>query len=143
MVTEPRHNAMWTIPESTDDRRNIIHPVELIGSLTVPWTYRDLVRGRRVLFFQDNSTAFTVAITGYSDSDTVREIAGLFHLSVAALNLNLWIEHAQTDAMLTDIPSRNSSFDHHHEASFRLLATSQRPIFLSPTGTLARLRQHV
>jgi hypothetical protein len=62
---------MWAIPESTDDRRNIIHPVVLIGSLTVPWTYRDLVRGRRVLFFQDNSTAFTVAITGYSDSDTV------------------------------------------------------------------------
>ena len=143
MVTEPRHNAMWAIPESIDGRRNIINPVELIGSLTVPWTYRDLVRGHRVLLFQDNSTAFTVAITGYSDSDVVREIAGLFHLSAAALNLSLWIEHAKTVTMLADIPSRNSGFDHHHEASFRLLATSQRPIFLSPTGTLARLRQHV
>jgi hypothetical protein len=136
MVTEPCHNAIWAIPESTDGRRNIINPVELIGSLAVPWTYRDLDRGRRVLLFQDNSTAFTAAITGYSHSDIVREIAGLCHLSVAALNLSLWIEHAQTDAMLADIPSRNSGFDHHHEASFRLLATSQRPIFLSPTGTL-------
>ncbi len=143
MVTEPRHNAMWAIPESTDGRRNIINSVDLIGSLTVPWTYRDLVRGRRVLLFQDNSTAFTVVITGYSDSDIVREITGLFHLSVAALNLSLWIEHAQTDGILADIPSRNSGFDHHHEASFRLLTTSQRPIFLSPTGTLARLRRHV
>jgi hypothetical protein len=94
MVTEPRHNAMWVIPESTDDRRNIINPVELIGSLVVPWTYRDLVLGHRVLLFQDNSTAFTVAITDYSDSDIVREITGLFHLSSAALNLRLWIEHA-------------------------------------------------
>jgi hypothetical protein len=134
---------MWVIPESTDDCRNIINPVEVIDSLAVPWTYRDLVRGRRVLLFQDNSTTFTVAMTGYSDSDIVREIAALFHLSATALNLSLWIEHAQTDAMLVDIPSRNSGFDHHHEASFRLLATSQRPIFLSPTGTLVRLCQHV
>ena len=129
MVTESRHNAIWAIP---DGRRNIINPVELIGSLTVPWTYRDLVRGRRVLLFQDNSTAFTSAITGYSDSDIVREIAGLFHLSAAALNLSLWIEHAQTDAMLADIPSRNSGFGHHHEASFRLLAISQRSISFPP-----------
>jgi hypothetical protein len=132
MVTEPRHNAMWAIPESIDGRRNIINPVELIGSLAVPWTYRDLVHGRRVLLFQDNSTAFTVAITGSSDSDVVREIAGLFHLSAAALNVSLWIEHVQTEAMLADIPSRNSGFGHQHEARFRLLATSQRPISFPP-----------
>ncbi len=84
MVTESRHNAIWVIP---DGRRNIINPVEIIGSLTSLWTYRDLVRGRRVLLFQDNSTVFTEAITGYSDSDIVREITGLFHLSSVALNL--------------------------------------------------------
>jgi hypothetical protein len=117
---------------STDGRQNIINPVELIGSLTALWTYRDLVRGRRVLLFQDNSTAFTAAITGYSDSDIVREIAGLFHLSAAALNVSLWIEHVQTEAMLADIPSRNSGFGHQHEARFRLLATSQRPISFPP-----------
>jgi hypothetical protein len=117
---------------STDGHQNIINPVELIGSLTARWTYRDLVHGRRVLLFQDNSTVFTSAITGYSDSDIVREIAGLFHLSVTALNVSLWIEHVKTEAMLADIPSRNSGFGHQHEASFRLLATSQRPISFPP-----------
>jgi hypothetical protein len=73
-----------------------------------------------------------VAITGYSDSDIVREIAGVFHLSAAALNVGLWIEYVQTEAMLADIPSRNSGFGYHHKASFRLLATSQRPISFPP-----------
>jgi hypothetical protein len=143
MVTESRHNAIWAIPESTDGRRNIINPVELIGSLAALWTYRDLDRGRRVLLFQDNSTAFTLAISGYSESDIVREVAGLFHLSAAARNLSLWIEHTQTDAMLVDIPSRNSGFGHHHEAKLSAPRYIAATYFLSPTRTLARLRRHL
>ncbi len=126
MVTGSRHNAIRAI------RQNIINPVDLIGSLTALWTYRDLVRGCRVLLFQDNSTAFTAVITGYSDSDIVREIAGLFHLSTVDLNVSLWIELVQTEAMMVDIPSRDSGFGHHHEPSFRLLTTSQRPISFPP-----------
>jgi hypothetical protein len=57
---------------------------------------------------------FTVAITvaGYSDSDIVKEIAGIFHSSATAPNASLWVEHVQTEARLADIPSRNSGLGH-------------------------------
>ena len=62
--------------------------------------------------FKTAQQPFTAAITGYSDSDTVKEIAGLFHLSAAAPNISLWVEHVQTEARLADIPSRNSGLGH-------------------------------
>ena len=46
--------------------------------------------------FKTTQQLFTAAIPGYSDSDIVKEIAGLFHLSAAALNVSLWVEHVQT-----------------------------------------------
>ena len=62
--------------------------------------------------FKTAQQPFTAAITGYSDSDTVKEIAGLFHLSAAAPNISLWVEHVQTEARLADNESRNSGLGH-------------------------------
>ena len=54
--------------------------------MDIPW--QDIHNSRApsppVSLFQDNSTAFITAITGYSDVDVVKEIAGLFHLSFFA-----------------------------------------------------------
>ena len=45
-------------------------------------------------------------ITGYSSSKTMPRVSALFHLFVAALDLDLWVEWVNTDANIADPPSR-------------------------------------
>ena len=45
-------------------------------------------------------------ITGYSSSKTMARVSALFHLFVAALDIDLWVEWVNTDANIADLPSR-------------------------------------
>jgi len=63
-------------------------------------------RGRRVYFFCDNMAACSSMITGYSSSKTMARVSALFHLFVAALDIDLWVEWVNTDANIADLSSR-------------------------------------
>jgi len=58
--------------------------------------------GRRVYFFCDNTVVWRSLITGYSSSKMMARVKALLHLFVAALDIDLWVEWVNTDAIIAD-----------------------------------------
>jgi len=84
----------------------VIWVLEMLAGLYGLRTLSQELRGRRVYFFCDNTAAWSSMITGYSSSKTMARVSALFHLFVAALNIDLCVEWVNTDANNTDLPSR-------------------------------------
>jgi hypothetical protein len=63
--------------------------------------------------------------TGSSTSVILNEIAHIYHLVVAALRLDTWVEWCSTHAMLADMPSRPFG-PHKHRAAFAELGLIER-----------------
>ena len=93
-----------------------------------------MIRGRRVYFYQDNSSAFSAAITGVCLNEAVRDVSAMYHLVATALNVSIWTEHVDTNAMIADIPSRQNGDGHKHEAKFKDMSPTRVPLVL-PTTT--------
>jgi hypothetical protein len=114
----------------------MINVVEMTGALALLTTFPDLLRGRRVFMYQDNSTAFHCAVTGNCHDTAVRDVGARFHLAAAALGVGLWIEWVYTKAQLADAPSRVHEWrtygdpGHEHETDFQNLITDTRPLIL-------------
>jgi len=84
----------------------VIWVLEMLAGLYGLRTLSQELRGRQVYFFCDNTAAWSSMITGYSSSKTMARVSALFHLFVAALNIDLCVEWVNTDANNTDLPSR-------------------------------------
>jgi len=67
-----REHARSLSPDVRDDDDGMINVVEMVGALALLTTFPDLLRGRRVLMYQDNSTAFHCAISGNCHDAAVR-----------------------------------------------------------------------
>ena len=96
--------------------------LELLAALCLLITFPDRLRGRRVYFFIDNTPAWSCMINGYSSSKPMAEMGNLFHLAIAALEIDCWIEWVNSDANLADLPSRPA---HQREQLY-----AARPVFL-------------
>jgi hypothetical protein len=59
-----REHARSLSPDVRNDDDGMINVVEMAGALALLTTFPDLLRGRRVFMYQDNSTAFHCAVTG-------------------------------------------------------------------------------
>jgi hypothetical protein len=105
--------------------QGIINCIELIGAISLLLTFPDVFTGRKAFLFQDNSTAFACMCTGSSTSVILNEIAHIYHLVVAALRLDTWVEWCSTHAMLADMPSRPFG-PHKHRAAFAELGLIER-----------------
>jgi hypothetical protein len=125
-VEAPRHPT----GQEEEEHPHIIAPVEMAGSLAALLTFAHLIRGRRVFLFQDNSSAFNAAISGYCDNEAVREISSVYHIAAAALGTTIWTEYCSTDAMMADIPSRKNGTGHKHEKAFFSMNLQHVPLIL-------------
>jgi hypothetical protein len=75
----------------------------------VPGTDRcleDLLRGRYVLHFADNTAANCGAVNGYSASPSMARIVSALHMRWARMGTQAWIEFVKSEANLADDPSR-------------------------------------
>jgi len=70
----------------------VIWVLEMLAGLCGLLTLGQELRGRPVYFFCDNTAAWSSMITGYSSSKTMARVSALFHLFVAALDIDLWVE---------------------------------------------------
>ena len=131
-----REHARSLSPDVRDDDDGMINVVEMVGALALLTTFPDLLRGRRVLMYQDNSTAFHCAISGNCHDAAVRDVGTRFHLAAAGLGIGLWVEWVNTKAQLADAPSRIHEWrthggpGHEHEQAFSGLITDTRPLKL-------------
>ncbi len=82
-----REHARSLSPDVRDDDDGMINVVEMVGALALLTTFPDLLRGRRVLMYQDNSTAFHCAVTGNCHDAAVRDVGARFHLAAAGMGL--------------------------------------------------------
>ena len=87
----------------------VIWVLEMLAGLCGLLTLGQELRGRRVYFFCDPSASWSSMITGYASSKMMARVSAPFHLFVAALNIDLWVELVNTDANNTDLISRPRS----------------------------------
>ena len=122
----------WILDElralhSRDDDKGLINCVELVGAISLLLTFEADLYGRCALIYQDNSAAFHAMVSGAARSPPLAQVANVFQCALAGLNMNVWIEHANTKSMVADIPSRmHTAHPHPDTALFRSLVSHER-----------------
>ena len=96
----------WLVEKILQHGDSSICSLELLAALCALLTFSERLRDRRVYFFVDNTPAWSCMINGYSSSAPMAEMGNLFHLAIAALGIDCWIEWVNSDANIADLPSR-------------------------------------
>ena len=84
----------------------LICPLELIAAAAAYYTFPELVNGRDVMHFIDNTAALSSTVHGYSSRPAMAEVVTLYHLRLFALQVSVWHEWIPSSANIADIPSR-------------------------------------
>jgi len=99
----------WLLEESDCKKRNQTHinVLELLAIVAAVWTMGpDMLRGRDVVFFCDNTSAMSAAVHGYARTPHMAALSNTLHLALASLRVNAWFEWVPSAANCADIPSR-------------------------------------
>lgn len=136
----------WLVSKFLEHGDSSICSLELLAAVSLLLTFGERLRKRRVYFFVDNTPAWYCMINGYSSSKPMAEMGNLFHLAIAALEIDCWIEWVNSEANIADLPSRPQ----HQRAQLyaaRPVFQQQRMIFptpadcMTPSDFFLRLRQ--
>ena len=84
-----------------------INCLELLAILCTLITYRDIIRGRKVWLFVDNTAAISATVHGYTASPFLGPLSNAVQFALAFLRCDLRLEYVPTDANPADIPSRD------------------------------------
>ena len=98
----------WDILLSSwrDDRRTYIAELETLAAISVYSTYPDLIQGRRVLHFIDNTVALSALVHGYSGKPDLAKSVNVFYLQMLALRASVYFDYVPSKANIADLPSR-------------------------------------
>ena len=88
------------------DLETYICQAEALGPLLAMWSMPELFRGRRALFFIDNTAALSAMVHGTASKPDMSRIANAFHLVCTALRCSVWFEFVKSEANIADLPSR-------------------------------------
>ena len=88
-------------------RRQYIGQVELAGALTPYLSLPQLLSGRRVIHFIDNTAALAGLMKGYSRVLDCARFVHAFHAWNVGARATVWFEYVVTDANPADEPSRD------------------------------------
>ena len=105
---EPGENP-WLMRDlvGEKDKDTHINAMELLGLLAVVWTLGpEVLTGRDVLMFCDNTAAMSATVHVYARSPNLAAFSNTLHLALATLRCNLWVEWVPSDANCADVPSR-------------------------------------
>lgn len=83
-----------------------INQLELVGIILGILTFKELVRGRRLLLFCDNTTALSAAIHGYASKPDLARLSNILHIVMMRLELDVWFEYVPSAVNWADEPSR-------------------------------------
>ena len=87
-------------------RKQQIAAVELFGVLAPYLSVPDMLRGRRVIHWIDNTSAVAASTKGYSKAPDSARIVHALHMRIASIRARVWFEYVRTKANVADEPSR-------------------------------------
>jgi hypothetical protein len=80
--------------------------LEALAVLCAQLTFPEILKGRQVVAFIDNTPALSAIVHGYSNKEDLGVITNLYHLVVACNKVRVWHEWIPSKANIADIPSR-------------------------------------
>ena len=72
-------------------------------------TFPDVLYGRRVIHFVDNTVALSKSVHGYANEPDMAAVVNSIHTCDAALGVEAWFEWVPSHANVSDLPSRDPS----------------------------------
>ena len=84
------------------DRKTYIAELEELAAIAVYSTYPDLVQGRKVHHFIDNTVALSALVNGYSGKMT-----NVFYMQMIGLRASVYFDYVPSKANIADLPSRD------------------------------------
>ena len=100
----PRWLLDWLRP-----RGQQINHLEAIAIAAARLTFPDVLSGRRVLHFVDNTVALSKAVHGYANEPDMAAATNAIHICDAVLGIDAWFEWVPSHANVSDLPSRKPS----------------------------------
>ena len=88
------------------DKKTLIMQAEIAAGVWVYYSNVDLLRGRRIIHFIDNTGALSAMLHGYARKLDCARMVNSFHLLLATLQLNIYFEWVPSEANPSDLPSR-------------------------------------
>ena len=142
-LEERWYHSESRVPASLLDRfqmrQQYVGQLEVLAAVAAYTTFSDLLRGREVIHFIDNTGALFGLMKGYArDVDSARLVHS-FHAICAALGSRVWLAYVASKANLADLPSRGSFVLLEQELGSSWVEFTFPPLHLSWSGSFAHL----
>ena len=86
-----------------------INHLEALVLVAARLTFPDVLFGRKVLAFVDNTVALSKSVHGYANEPDMAAVVNSLHACDAALGVEAWNEWVPSNANVSDLPSRDPS----------------------------------
>ena len=110
MDGDNRYEAGCRVPqwllEWLRPRGQQINHLEAIAIAAARLTFPDVLLGRRVLHFVDNTVALSKAVHGYANEPDMAAATNAIHVCDAVFGIDAWFEWVPSHANVSDLPSR-------------------------------------
>ena len=110
MDGDDRYEAGCRVPqwllEWLRPRGQQINHLEAIAIAAARLTFPDVLLGRRVLHFVDNTVALSKAVHGYANEPDMAAATNAIHVCDAVFGIDAWFEWVPSHANVSDLPSR-------------------------------------
>ena len=87
-------------------RKQYINQHELLGMIASYLTLPEVLRGRSVIHYVDNTSALGVALGGYSGALDAARLVNVYHIALMALGCSVWLECVASESNIADWPTR-------------------------------------
>ena len=92
--------------ELSTDMETYISQVELVAALCAYYSLPELLEGRAVVHFIDNTAALSALVHGYASKPDMARLVNLFHAQLVALECWFYGEWVPSKANPADVPTR-------------------------------------
>ena len=111
MTGRARHAAAeppWDILLSSwrTDRKTYIAELETLAAVAVYTTYPEIVSGRKVNHFIDNTVALSALVHGYAGKPDLAKATNVFHMQLVGMRTSAYLDYVPSKANIADLPSR-------------------------------------
>jgi hypothetical protein len=96
----------WFYEHLAPDKKTYIMQAEIIAAIAVYYSLPDMLRGRSVVHFIDNTGALSAMIHGYARQPDCARLVNVFHAQALGLGCECFFEWVPSKANIADVPTR-------------------------------------
>ena len=123
----------WILEGFDKRHKTLISQLELLAVIAANLTFAHLLTKQRVMYFEDNTTALSAMIYGYSSKEDMARLANMYHLQNFNLDIFAWHEWVPSKANIADIPSRPRFSPDSSADNWECLAGMEKVDMILPT----------